>query len=51
MVLWNFDLILKKLWYYGKIWYYGKNYLTIPKTMDLGLTKGKNVGLPKTMKL
>ena len=34
-----------------KIWYYGKNYLTIPKTMDLGFTKGKNGGLPKTMKL
>ena len=42
--LWNFDLLWKKLWYYGK------NYDTIPKTVELDLVwktlwyYGKNCG-------
>ena len=37
MVLWNFDLLKKKLWYYGK------NYGTIPITMEPRFTTTKNM--------
>ena len=44
MILWNFDL----LWI--KLWYYGETYGNIPKTLELRFTKEKKHGrLPKAV--
>ena len=43
MVLWNFDVLREKLWYYtenyGDLYYFGQNSCSLPKTVEL--IKGK----------